>query len=138
MKNKLVIQRLPTKEEFKKLFMLPYEYDYDKQKVIFTALNGNKLEFLAVKFLDYLTSSILESTQGYVVNMENRTIVPVFSPTGFARLVTDYPCDGFIDMGMGIYWAKQNAANNDFITYKKAIKFTQIINEKENKQEFAE
>ena len=124
MKNKLVIQRLPTKEEFEKLFMLPYEYD--KQKIIFTALNGNKLEFLSPKFLDYLTSSTLENTQAYVVSMIDRTIIPVFFPTGFVRLVTDYPYNGFIDMGMGIYWQKEDVGHYRY-SLDKAIKFTQII-----------
>lgn len=67
--------------------MLPYKYDYDKQKIIFTALNGNKLEFLSLKFLSYLTSSTLENTQAYVVRMTDRTIIPLFFPTGFVRFL---------------------------------------------------
>lgn len=40
-------------------------------------------------------------------------------------------------MGMGIYWQKEDIGHHRY-PLDRAIKFTQIINEKENKQEFAE
>lgn len=40
------------------------------------------------------------------------------------RLVSEKPCDDFVDMGTGVYWAKENTKKNQFrscFTWKEAM-----------------
>lgn len=141
------MKRLPTREEFKTLLNLLYKWDNKRRGLVFTANNGNELFFPALGYrfgIDvysisyngnywsatpydgfialYLYFDSDEAIMGIYYCNYGRTI----------RLVSDEPCDGYIDMGTGVYWAPENYCEGRkiYFTWDEAMKIPDKVNGK--------
>lgn len=140
------VKRLPTKEDFEKLIKLPTKWDREKGETIFTAENGNELRFplLGSGMGDGFRS--FQGTKGEYWSSTRKKINKIWGEYAYVlyfsgedariddaeinedynvRLVSDKPCDDFVDMGTGVYWAKENTKKNQFrscFTWKEAMK----------------
>lgn len=117
------MKRLPTKAEFKALLKLTHKWDEERNGLIFTASNGNELFFPAmgyrfdidvysINYCGYYWSatpySIFSAWYFYFDSDESNMNVYYVNYDQTIRLVSDEPCDNYIDMGIGIYWAQEN------------------------------
>lgn len=136
------MKRLPTKEEFEALLKFPYKWDEKRKGQIVTAENGNELFFPA--FSCYEDMDILnESYNGdyWSATLDDTDFVwylylyaegmsmslSLFNYNLLIRLVSDELCEGFIDMGTGIYWSIENYKEGEkkYFTWNEAMKIPQ-------------
>lgn len=136
------MKRLPTKEEFEALLKLPHYLDKDRKVLVVNASNGNVL------FFGYLFSKIERnvSTTGYYWSSTiddygysyflsiSDFCVGIADINGYychsVRLVSEEPCDGFVDMGTGVYWSTENyrEGEKEYFTWDEAMKIQNKVN----------
>lgn len=139
------MKRLPTKTEFKALLKLPRKWDEKRKGLLVTASNGNKL-FLPAFGEYYDTDVSYAGHCGYywsATQYENYySWYFFFSSYGenvcsndcnrglSVRFISDKPCDGFVDMGIGIYWSSENYQEVDkmYFTWNEAIEIQDKVN----------
>lgn len=139
------MKRLPTKEEFEALLELQEKWDEDRKGLVIKASNGNKLFFPALGRRNgsdvyhvgvygnhWSSTSAKEKLAWYFYfNFYVPCMGINYCDSGLAvRLVSDEPCDGFVDMGTGIYWATENYKQGDeeYFTWHEAmaLKFDEL------------
>lgn len=140
------MKRLPKKAEFKALLKLPHKWDEKRNVIIFTASNGNEL-FLPAYGYRYGTDVYDVGNYGSYwsdtpYNNENAWYLYFTSDEAeinnhihkcgrTVHLVSDDPCDGFIDMGTGIYWAIENYQKGEkiYFTWDEAMAIKDKVND---------
>lgn len=123
------MKRLPTKAEFDALLKLPRKWDKERKGLVFTASNGNEMFFPASGYSDGTVVDYV-GDYGYYWSATPDDEIYAWS-FGFyscgasmgringrdyghaVRLVSDEPCEGFINMRTGIYWATENYHDED-------------------------
>lgn len=102
MRTKLSIIRIPTLEEFKKLFSLKCKYTNNSIEIW---NNQNYIQFDTVHQNHYyLTSSYLYDLI-YIIYPDTVTALTTGRDKYKIRLVSESLLPGFVDLGVGIYWA---------------------------------
>lgn len=103
MRTKLSVIRIPTLEEFKKLFSLKCKYT-DNSIEIWN--NQNYIQFDTVHQNHYyLTSSYSYDNLIYTVYPDTVIALTTGRDKYKIRLVSESLLPGFVDLGVGIYWA---------------------------------
>lgn len=141
------MKRLPTREEFNALLKLPYKWDEKRRGLIFTASNGNELLFPAmgyrfdidvysINYCGYYWSatpySIFSAWYFYFDSNKSNMDVYYGNYDRTIRLVSDEPCDNYIDMGIGVYWAQENyhEGKKIYFAWNEAMAIPDKVNEK--------
>lgn len=112
------MKRLPTRKEFEVLLKLSHKWDEERKGLVFIASNGNELFFPAMGYrfdiyvrhrshCGYYWSTTLydkfSALYLYFDPDEANMDICYCNYSRTIRLVSDEPCDDYIDMGTGIY-----------------------------------
>lgn len=141
------MKRLPTKEEYETLLTYLQSWNEDWSERTFMRKNKNSITFQAKGFISETNLGLLslESDGFYLTSTKDDALIPQFSGIWVfrlqyyfppymrlisaqarysVRLVSDEPCEGYVDMGDGIYWAKENykEGEKEYFTYEEALK----------------
>lgn len=139
------MKRLPTKAEFDALLKLTYEWDEKRNGLLITSDNGNWLFFPAlgckynagvynVYYSGYYWSATQSSEDEamylhFYYNGNNMNDIRRLNGHS-VRLISDEPCNGYIDMGTGIYWAIENYHEGEkmYFNWEEAMEIPKKIN----------
>lgn len=139
------MKRLPTREEFKTLLNLLYKWDNKRRGLVFTANNGNELFFPALGYRfgidvysisyngNYWTATPYDGFSALYLYFDSDEAIMGIYYCNYGRtirLVSDEPCDGYIDMGTGVYWAPENYCEGRkiYFTWDEAMAIQDKVN----------